>query len=109
MARRKINDPEDPTSPSFEQSLADLESIIEGMENGSLTLEELVAHYEKGSTLLNYCESVLQVARGRIELITLRNQKETTTQSVALPEDEPTEFSYGAADSESDDNDIRLF
>ena len=63
MAKRK-------TSPSsFEESLAELETLVEAMENDQLPLEELVAHYEKGAGLLQHCEKVLSEARKRIELI----------------------------------------
>ena len=72
------------------------------MEHEQLPLEELVAYYEKGSALLDRCESVLQSARGRIELITLRNKGETP---------EPSTFSDSSAASDDDesDDDIRLF
>jgi exodeoxyribonuclease VII small subunit len=110
MARRKINPEDAAEAPSFEQALTDLETIVDAMENESLPLEELVAHYEKGSALLTHCESVLQSARGRIELITLRNQNEITMdfpQKVAKnPEvSAPSDIS----DDPEDDNDIRLF
>ena len=76
------------------------------MEHEHLSLEDLVAHYEKGSALLVRCESILQSARERIELITLRNQNEigldagAKTANAAEPPDEP---------DDDDDNDIRLF
>lgn len=76
MAKRKsTSDPQSP-QPSFEEALAGLESIVEAMESEALPLEELVAHYEKGSELLARCESLLKTARGRIELITLRRQQQ---------------------------------
>jgi hypothetical protein len=61
-------------------------------------------HYEKGSALLSRCESILQSARERIELITLRNQNEIeldTNSKMATPAD--------LSDDSDDDNDIRLF
>ncbi len=111
MARRKASDDETAGTPSFEEALAKLESIVEAMEHEQLPLEDLVAHYEQGSALLNRCESILQSARGRIELITLRNQNEIaldasakTTDAADLPA--PNDF---PDDPDDDDNDIRLF
>jgi exodeoxyribonuclease VII small subunit len=106
---RKPTDVEEPTS--FEEALASLETIVEAMEHEQLPLEDLVAHYEKGSTLLNRCESILQSARSRIELITLRNQNETTMDAPASPVETsglstPSKYSDVPDD---DDNDIRLF
>lgn len=107
MARSKSNPKEDETaSPDFETALNGLEAIVEAMEHEHLSLEDLVTHYEKGSALLSRCESILQSARERIELITLRNQNEialdaeTKTANAAAPPDDP---------DDDDDNDIRLF
>ena len=103
MARRKsTTDPDDP-SPSFEEALAGLESIVEAMENEQLPLEELVSRYEQGSKLLERCESVLQSARERIELITLRARSGETTDSGDLTGDP------APADDDDHDDDIRLF
>ena len=107
MARRKSSTEEDDdaSSPDFESALGGLEAIVEAMEHEHLSFEDLVAHYEKGSALLNRCEAVLQSARERIQLITLRNQNEialdtgTQTADAAEPPDDP----------DDDDNDIRLF
>jgi exodeoxyribonuclease VII small subunit len=112
MSRRKST--EDPAaSPplTFEDALGSLEAIVEAMEHEHLSLEDLVAHYEKGSTLLTRCEAILQSARGRIELITLRNQNEIALEADAksaearelpTPTDPPE-------DPDDDANDIRLF
>ena len=111
MARSKTSPEEKDPSPSFEDALAGLEAIVEAMEHEQLPLEDLVAHYEKGSALLNRCESVLQAARGRIELIPLRNQNEIALEATSRPAD-AAELSTPTAyldDSDDDDNDIRLF
>jgi exodeoxyribonuclease VII small subunit len=106
MARRKNSPDEGQSEPSFEDALAGLESIVEAMEHENLPLEDLVAHYEKGSTLLKRCESILESARERIELITLRNDSneapaKTGTQTAAPSQSEPSD--------DTDDDDIRLF
>lgn len=111
MARRKP-DPEegDPSPPTFEEALAGLESIVESMEHEHLALEDLVSQYEKGSALLSRCESILQSARGRIELITLRNQNEISLDA-ATKNSEATETRtpHPSPDDLDDEHDIRLF
>ena len=112
MARRKASHEEEGESPSFEDALAGLESIVEAMEHEQLPLEDLVAHYEKGSALLKRCEAILQTARGRIELITLRNQNEIALDAPASMIDatEPHTPTASLDDADDDDdNDIRLF
>lgn len=109
MARRKSNAEEDPAATTFEEALAGLESIVEAMEHEQLPLEELVACYEKGSTLLKRCESLLQSARDRIELITLGNHHETEPANRTGETPDPSLTPGPPDDSDSDDNDIRLF
>ena len=108
-ARKKTNQEDSSLPETFEEALGSLEEIVEAMEHEQLPLEDLVTHYEKGSALLNRCESILQSARGRIELITLRNQNEIaldTAQRKAQSEDStPPEL----PDDSDDDDDIRLF
>lgn len=110
MARRKPTS-EDESSPSFEDALAELEVVVESMETGELPLEQLVSHYEKGSALLKHCESVLQSAKERLELITLRNQQENALDSAAtnLHASPTPPKTPETADESDDDDDIRLF
>ncbi len=103
MPRRKTTTAcDDSGSPTFEEALAGLESIVEAMENEQLPLEDLVSQYENGSKLLERCEAVLQSARERIEMITLR--------AAADDADATDESSQPSATTdEPEDDDIRLF
>jgi exodeoxyribonuclease VII small subunit len=51
---------------SFEQALAELEQILRDLEDGTTTLEESLARYERGVGLLKHCYAQLQVAEHRI-------------------------------------------
>lgn len=53
--------------PDFEKSLAELESLVERMEAGELTLEESLQHFERGVTLSRQCQSALDQARKRVD------------------------------------------
>ncbi len=59
---------------SFEAALAQLETIVDAMEQGEVPLAELLAKYEEGSKLLKVCESRLQDAELKIEK--LKKQKD---------------------------------
>jgi len=111
MPRKKHPDDEEKPSPSFEEALAGLEALVEAMEHEQLPLEELVSHYEKGSELLNRCDSFLKSARERIELITLRNQNEIGLESGATHGHgaESSAETTDISDDPDDDDDIRLF
>jgi exodeoxyribonuclease VII small subunit len=60
--------------PSFETALAQLEAIVDSMEQGEVPLAELLAKYEEGSKLLKVCESRLKDAELKIEK--LKKQKD---------------------------------
>ena len=54
---------------TFESALAELEKIMRELEDGQIGLEESLAHYEKGVTLLRKCYGQLQKAEQRIMLL----------------------------------------
>jgi exodeoxyribonuclease VII small subunit len=57
-------------SPSFEQSLAELEAIVADLEGGDLGLAAAVARYESGVKHLQACYQLLDRAERRIERVT---------------------------------------
>ena len=60
-------------TPTFEKSVERLEGLIQTMENGDTPLADLVAKFEEGSKLLNYCQSQLKEAELKIEQLNLKN------------------------------------
>jgi exodeoxyribonuclease VII small subunit len=56
---------------SFEQALAELESIVKDLESGKSPLEESIAQYERGTTLKLHCEKKLREAQAKIEKISI--------------------------------------
>jgi len=51
----------------FESEMAKLEKLVESLESGTVSLDELVTKYEEGMRLLKSCQSNLQAAELRIE------------------------------------------
>jgi exodeoxyribonuclease VII small subunit len=64
----------DAAAPSFEEALAQLETLVESMESGEVPLADLVAKFEQGNRLLRQCEGRLKEAELKIEL--LKKQKD---------------------------------
>jgi len=56
-------------TPSFEAALAELESIVEKMEAGELSLEDSLAQYRRGAELLKLCQSRLTDAQAQIKVL----------------------------------------
>lgn len=54
---------------TFEQSLAELEAIVEEMENGDLPLDEALAKFERGVTLSKQSHSALQAAEQKVRTL----------------------------------------
>jgi exodeoxyribonuclease VII small subunit len=54
----------------FEQALAELESIVDRLERGEVSLEDSIAIYERGEALKRHCDALLKDAEMRIEKIT---------------------------------------
>lgn len=53
----------------FEKSVEELESIVQKMEDGRLTLEESLVAYQRGTELVKLCESRLRDAQARIAVL----------------------------------------
>ena len=53
----------------FETALAELESIVSRMESGQLELEASIAAYQRGNTLMQHCQALLNQAEAKIQII----------------------------------------
>ena len=59
---------------SFEDALAQLETIVNKLEEGDISLDEAIKAYEKGSILKEHCEKKLNEAKLKVEKIEERNK-----------------------------------
>jgi exodeoxyribonuclease VII small subunit len=58
---------------NFEQSLAELELLVEKMEQGELPLEQALQQFERGIELARGCQSALRQAEQKVELLLEKN------------------------------------
>ena len=56
-------------SLSFEEALAELETIVRGLESGKGDLARAIADYERGALLRRHCESRLAEAEAKVQAI----------------------------------------
>lgn len=54
----------------FEEALKKLESIVEGLEQGKISLEDSLKKYEEGIKLARFCTEKLEEAEKKIEILT---------------------------------------
>jgi exodeoxyribonuclease VII small subunit len=59
-------DPTSPPQPRFEQALGELDRILRDLEDGTTSLEDSLARYERGVGLLKHCYGQLRDAEQRI-------------------------------------------
>jgi exodeoxyribonuclease VII small subunit len=58
-----------PPPASFEEALRELEQILTDIERGEIPLEESITRYERGTFLIQFCQTVLNHAEKQIEQI----------------------------------------
>lgn len=56
-------------APHFEESLAELEQLVERMEQGNLPLEEALKLFERGIQLTRTCQKSLQAAEQKVRIL----------------------------------------
>jgi exodeoxyribonuclease VII small subunit len=54
---------------TFEESLKRLETIVEQLEKGDLTLEDSLKLFEEGVGLSSTCKQELDAAEGKVQLL----------------------------------------
>ncbi len=65
-ARKTIN---------FEKALAELEQLVEEMEQGELSMEDMLKRFEKGIALTTDCQKSLQEAELKVKELVEKNGK----------------------------------
>lgn len=69
MAKKKTPDQKATDELSFEESLEELEAIVQQLEQGGGALDQALADYEKAIGLLKHCHQRLQQAERKVEIL----------------------------------------
>lgn len=59
----------DPSPVAFETALAELETLVQQMEGGALTLEQSVQAYRRGADLIRHCRETLSAVRQQVRIL----------------------------------------
>ena len=65
--------------PDLETSLQEINTLIEQMEQGELTLEQSLEKFERGVCLIKHCQKVLHEAEQKVQILMKNNGKEELT------------------------------
>lgn len=68
-----------PAEPTFEEVYHELEETVGRLEEGGLTLDELLGLFERGMRLVRICNSRLDAAELRVSQLTARPDGELST------------------------------
>ena len=79
MARKKA-------APDFEHSLAELQTLVERMESGELSLEDSLTAFEQGIGLTRECQAALAQAEQKVQILLERDGE---LQATPFDTDEP--------------------
>ena len=60
----------DKKSVDFEQQLESLETLVESLESGDLSLEDSLKSFETGIKVARECQQALKAAEQKVELLT---------------------------------------
>jgi exodeoxyribonuclease VII small subunit len=67
--------PKKASSINFEKTLAELEQLVEKMEEGDLSLEESLKYFERGILLTKTCQQALSEAEQKVSILLEKNGK----------------------------------
>jgi exodeoxyribonuclease VII small subunit len=73
------------TMPSFEESLKKLETIVDQLEQGDLSLEDSLKLFEEGVGLSAACKKELDEAEGKVQI--LMKQRDGSLKTEPFPTD----------------------
>lgn len=86
---------------SFEEQLAELETLVDQLEHGDLTLEQSVSLFERGVHLSNACKGQLAAAESRIQVLLDPERKgPVRVEELAMAVDEGEEEEESSEESE---------
>ncbi|MGQ0599218.1 exodeoxyribonuclease VII small subunit [Aquabacterium sp.] len=58
-----------PMPANYEEALAELEQLVGKMEAGALPLDQLLASYQRGAQLLQFCRTRLEAVEAQVKLL----------------------------------------
>ena len=69
--------PRKKSSTIFEDSLAELEQLVEQLEQGEISLEDSLKSFERGVKLTRTCQKSLQEAEQKVKILLDKNDPQT--------------------------------
>ena len=74
--------------PDFEQSLTELEALVQKLEQGDVPLEDALKTFERGVALTRQCQTALRTAQQKVEVLLAQSGKNESGGESLQPFDE---------------------
>ena len=58
-----------PAPASYEEALAELETLVGAMERGEMPLDRLLESYRRGAELLGFCRGRLEAVEAQVKIL----------------------------------------
>ncbi len=84
--------PTENTNISFEDALKKLEAIVEKMESGKLSLDDMIKQFEEGDKLSKFCEKKLVELEKKIEILKSGTDESPEWEEIKYGEKKDTEL-----------------
>jgi len=91
---------------TFEKAMARLDKIVAEMESGSLSLEEMISHFEEGQSLIKFCGKKLNEVERKVEMLVKKGDEVATE---PFEETDAEEAESGDEKSDKGDTEKELF
>jgi len=85
LAKRNATKNLKDSPPDLETALKELETLIEHMEAGELSLEESLKCFERGTALVRHCQQALDTAEQKVQIL-LEADEQTKPQDFGTPD-----------------------
>jgi exodeoxyribonuclease VII small subunit len=59
----------EPSAPTYEQALAELEGLVQRIETGQMPLDQMLDSYKRGAELLALCRSRLAAVEQQVKVL----------------------------------------
>jgi len=77
VARIKVAIKKKQKTTDFESAIAELETLVEEMEHGDISLEDSLKKFERGIELTRTCQKALQDAEQKVRMLIEKKQSDT--------------------------------
>ena len=69
MVKKAAKSTDNSKTPDFEKALAELEALVDKMEQGDISLEDSLACFERGMALTRQCQEALKNAEQKVRIL----------------------------------------